>query len=442
MLSDSLQRARTRAGVSAHFLALASDVPVNAILAWEAGRSEPTPQQADSIARVFGVRIKDLDKPGGWPLERLLFRSHQTQALETLANTGAWRTIGEFLRAVADLVELVSTPCTLPTMHRPSLDSLSPVAGEALAREFRRTCGLGESEPIPSMNELLKALGVHVFYTTPSDFDSAIDGVSTRVPAPAILVNLVEGPQSWRTRMTLAHELCHLLVDHTDDARSDEALVSPSNQSPAYSFYDGHAAVEQRANAFAACLLAPTQGVRDRLADRDPTSEDSVVSIASHFGLGRTTAINRIRDVFDLSATERERMRSRSPGKWDSDPVADVAEGTSVRGGVLRDATLDALARGAIDPLRAREILGVSLSEALPLVPGVDPSLLLPLREPGDRARRVAQQYVVDVLNRADLIALPARRDDDGWTVPLAGNAGSISVSFDMQASLITPLEL
>jgi len=190
---------------------------------------------------VLGVRILDVDRPGGWPLERLLFRSRPTQALETLANTGAWRTIGEFLRAVVDLVELVSTP--------------------------------------------------------------------------------------W-------------------------PLVSPSNQSPAYAFCDGHAAVEQRANAFAACLLVPTKAVRAMLVDRDPTSEDSVVLIASHFGLGRITAINRIRDVFDLSATERERMRTRTPGGWDSDPVADVAEAASVRGGVLRDATLDALARGAIDPRR------------------------------------------------------------------------------------------
>lgn len=438
MLSHSLMRARERAGIGTHLLAALSAVPEDAIRAWESGRSEPTPVEADSVARVFGVRLKDIDAPGGWPLERLLFRSCETQAVATLADSGAFRTIGEFLRAIADLVELdpnyaARSPLRLPTFDRSSLPTSPWLAGESLAREARKACQLGATAPIPVMSALLEQLGVRVLYTTPSELDPAIDGVSTRIPSPAILVNLLEGPESWwRTRMTLAHELCHLLVDHSADPSADEAFVSASTASPAYALYEGHAAIEARANAFAACLLAPSEAVQALLSTGDPTSEDAVVTVAKHFGMGRTAAVNRIRDVFGFSAATRDRMRSRVPGKWTSDSTGDIARGVGIRGGVVRDITLRALAQGDIDPLRARELLGISLSEPLPAVPGVDPALLRPLRDPGDRARSVAQRHVTDVMNRADLVALPAQRTAHGWLVPLENESSCVRVSFDM----------
>jgi transcriptional regulator with XRE-family HTH domain len=76
MLSASLRRARERSGISRELLSALSEVPTSRIEAWETGESEPTPTDADSAARAFGVRLRDLEGQGGWPLEGLLFRAH------------------------------------------------------------------------------------------------------------------------------------------------------------------------------------------------------------------------------------------------------------------------------------------------------------------------------------------------------------------------------
>lgn len=438
MLSASLRRARERSGISRELLSALSEVPTSRIEAWETGESEPSPTDADSAARAFGVRLRDLEGQGGWPLERLLFRAHDKAGLLTLAETGSWPAIGEFLRAIADLADIervlgVTEPPPLPVLASPGANQSPWEGAQALARSLRRALRLDASSPIPSMRLLVAELGVQLFFTTPDELDRNVDGASTRLPRPAILVNLIEGPGSWwRTRMTIAHELCHLLVDHTEGS---EAFVSAANPTAtSHVLFDGYGDLERRANAFAACLLAPSEAVRQHLTRLDPTSEEAIASIASHFGLGRITAINRIRDVFDLSVSTRASMLARRERPWDSGPHDDFAEDVGIRAGVLRDRVLEALSLGRIDSVRARELLALPLTEPLPAAPGIDAALLAPLRPKGDRARRAAQRYLVESENRADLVAGAAQRVEGGWLVPVEGEGKerSIRVSFDM----------
>ena len=66
---------------------------------------------------------------------------------------------------------------------------------------------------------------------TPEEMDPEIDAASTVTPEPAVLVNLVGGAEQWwRTRMTLAHELCHLLLDRERSGEPRFVMLSPTSE--------------------------------------------------------------------------------------------------------------------------------------------------------------------------------------------------------------------
>jgi Zn-dependent peptidase ImmA (M78 family) len=89
--------------------------------------------------------------------------------------------------------------------------------------------------------------------------DPKIDGATiwSADHGPVIVVNR-EGvrTQPWARRMTVAHELCHLLVDRES---ASELMIVSTPWAPAE--------LERRANAFAAELLLPKSGILRAAAD-------------------------------------------------------------------------------------------------------------------------------------------------------------------------------
>merc|ERR1711969_179511 len=103
--------------------------------------------------------------------------------------------------------------------------------GAQVLRRLWRVAG-----PIRSMTELLEAAGV--FVVVDGFLDDEIDAVTLRASEyhpHLVYVNAARPPD--RMRMTLAHELGHLVMDAM-------TLVSPAE-------------AERRANSFAAEFLAP-----------------------------------------------------------------------------------------------------------------------------------------------------------------------------------------
>lgn len=431
MLAEAIRALRARAGLSPEAFAQLTGIAPATVTAWEHGRAEPSASEADAVARAFGVRMRHLSLGGGWPLERLLFRAREAPGLISIAESGAWRAIGEFLRATSDLAELA--PTTMPALPKIGTPRVAhaPWGADDMAQELRDRLGLDPIAPILSMRALVAGLGITVFFVTPDELDPNIDGASTLSPRPAILVNLLEGPACWwRTRMILAHELCHLLVDH--DAADSSALVSASGSPARYRLFDGFDEIESRANAFAACLLAPDAGVRRAAAGSTPTSEAAIAGVATAFGLGRVAAINRLRDVFKLRKETRDSMMSRAGDTWSPEAHPDIVEHVGIRAGEIRSLTLEALAAHRIDALRARELLGLPLTEPIPEWPGLSEQDRQPLRSPDDQARRTAQRYLFEVERRPDLVVTEARRVDTGWIAKLEGSDRELHVSFDL----------
>lgn len=285
--------------------------------------------------------------------------------------------------------------------------------GERLARAARKELGLGD-DAIPSMVDLLHRLGVSVLWV--STTERSLDGACARAPIPGVLVVHDEDfPSPWRTRVTLAHELCHLLFDLGADR---PVLLSPSHARGRH--LDD---LERTAKAFAAHLLVPSSGVKLLVGSNDPTSEDAIGALGASFGVGRQLVINRLQQVFGFSEQQRDRMEKRTAARYRVDFTRDEPpERSGLRGEPLFGLVHQALKQGCIPPSRARRILGVSSAEPLPF-DDLPPELRAPTLTPEMRAIRVATTYLF--VNHPGLFAHDAEPLAGGWRVAVYDRHGA-----------------
>lgn len=411
-VGERIREARDAAKMSDELLAKLASVELEAVRAAEAGGNALSATEVDRIAQVFGVRRRDFLRTGAAhaPLTLLLRSSHE-DGVEAEVARELSSGLGEFLRVVSDIAELeaalgrpkvtVSKP---PRLHRPRGEH----AGEQLARSVRAHLGLGDAEPIPSMRRLVDGLGIRVIWVIEAQLDRRIDGASTLAPRPAILVNLLDHERfPWRARMTLAHELCHLLYDYK---RARPALVSPQVVK-----WGSIAEIEERARAFSACLLAPTAGVRALIDGIDPASDEAVRRVGERFGVGQTVAINRLQHIFRLSQETRLQMQRRSVA-YEADFSGDLVEPHEVgfRNGVLEALVREGLRSEKVSVVHARQLLGLRASEPLPFE-----ELSLERRAPvvadGEGIRRKAERLLHE--KWPGLMATHAERRGSAWQV-------------------------
>jgi Zn-dependent peptidase ImmA (M78 family) len=145
--------------------------------------------------------------------------------------------------------------------------------GYQLADDWRKACGISTSENL-NLDKHLTALGVTIQNVELSDKSTSGAAILLQDRAPLILLNTqcarhrdAEGKEFYSgRRFTLAHELCHLLIDREEGA--DLALLS-GPWAPK--------AVEKRANAFAAALLMPDERIEQAYKDVGVSPSDGDV---------------------------------------------------------------------------------------------------------------------------------------------------------------------
>jgi len=153
--------------------------------------------------------------------------------------------------------------------------------GYQLADRVREQLGLGTA-PIESMRDLLeRRLRIPVIQ---AELGSQVAGATVASgERRAIVVNLSGlNAHVFVRRSTLAHELCHILFDppgRLQDLRVDEYADLDRH------FEDAPDFVEQRANAFAVQLLAPSTVVRHRY---DTQGAASLAGLLQEYGISRT----------------------------------------------------------------------------------------------------------------------------------------------------------
>lgn len=151
--------------------------------------------------------------------------------------------------------------------------------GYHLARFIRRMLHI-KANDVVDPEEILNSLGVQICDITTDDKLDAL-AVWGSHHGPAILINISERSRAGTVhgrRSTLAHELCHILIDRKESLPVAEVL---GGRVPLR--------VEQRANAFAAELLLPRQVAIERaLSSAD--IEEALTHICNTFGVGKVLA--------------------------------------------------------------------------------------------------------------------------------------------------------
>ena len=359
------------------------------LTALEASTSTLDLELVERCARAFGMTVERLlSTDAAEAPAPLLFRSLNREVISELHMRRAHFALGDFLRTCGDLAELARLRERMGVPRSSLVErarKLIPVPdddpalyrqAEQLAIDVRSWLALGDG-PIPSMIDVIEhRLNVPIVWSTPDEVDANIDGASTIDPMPAVLVNLVGGRERWwRTRMTLAHELCHLLFDALPDAEHHRMVMfSPHRdgsraahgRNRSYPLPDVLERMERRANAFAAYFLAPGKAIRRLVPHSDATSEHAVTLLCQQFAIGRVTAVNQLHHVWSLSKQERARMLDRvgEQALPYEHPDANVPSGRAPRCATLLDWVDDALAHGWIGKVRAYDYLGQELSES------------------------------------------------------------------------------
>ena len=288
-------------------------------------------------------------------------------------------------------------PEPLPVGSRP------PHHAERLAARVRAHLGLGE-ETIPSMQDLLRGLGISLFFADPGALDPAVDAACTLQPRPAILVNVGNGDAWWRTRMSLAHELAHLCFDRgVLGAPRRFFLFSPSEQAArSWQVVDRFEALEQRASAFAAYFLAPPTAVRKLIPRSSASSAAALYEVARRFGVGHETAANILTNVFQLSEFERSKLRAIRPIDLGAEHPDRIVR-PQLRDDRFVARVLDLYRDDVIDGIRARRWLRLGAHEALPPGFGLPPEQQAPLVSPEIRALQRLEYLIYETLGDSSL---------------------------------------
>jgi Zn-dependent peptidase ImmA (M78 family) len=108
-------------------------------------------------------------------------------------------------------------------------------------------------------------------------------------------------------RFTLAHELCHLLLDRE---YGDELAVASGQWAPVE--------IEQRANTFAAAFLMPTWLLRQAIGSHsEPIDQPGVIQmVATRLRVSVTSLVDRLYNLGEVTLDDRLRLRPSDRGMY------------------------------------------------------------------------------------------------------------------------------
>ena len=301
-IESSLQVRRENLGLSLQSVARAAHLSSDEVETAETNAYDISVQSLERIAFALGLDESKLafDLTSGAD-EGLAVRLRTLQAERDIndvsLSAGAVLTLAEAASIIRVQSQLQAALGIVPSYTEFAPNSNYGYAsnpayniGYHLAEQTRASLGLSDN-PISSMRELVEdTLGIPVIQARMPD---GIAGVTVAVKDSegrdyrGIVLNTVgQNENVWVRRITLAHEVGHLLHDPED--RLEKARVDSydaNDRDPEVGLTDY---VEQRANAFAIAFLAPNDAVKE-LAPA-PVSGDSVSDVMRTFGISRTAA--------------------------------------------------------------------------------------------------------------------------------------------------------
>lgn len=336
MIGERIKMARKRIGLSQRDLAKQVGVSAMAISKYERGEDIPSSGVLIRLAKALGVTTEYFVRPTTVTLSVPSYRCRATLSTKyegvILAEAQDW------LERYIEIESLLSSEAPrfeLPQDFNPSVAILEDV--ERVAVELRQAWQLGLG-PIENLTEVLEEHGIKVVLVEGHEkFDACTFWANKSIPVIAIKRNI------WgdRQRLTLAHELGHL-------------ILRPDSVDP-----------EKAAYRFAGAFLVPKSAVFAELGPNRHTLSVWELHLLKHkYGLSMQGWIYRAKDLKIISESVAQRLfaRFRRNGWHQQEPGDQVPPEEPQR---MERLVMRAVAEDLISEPRASELLGKPLSEFL-----------------------------------------------------------------------------
>ena len=297
-LGQRLKRAREAIGLTQQEVADLVALSRVAISQIESGQRAVSSYELLRLSRLYGREMASLleEKPVGEDALAVLLRTHP-ELVENTALRAHLQDATDLFREHANMKEFLELDQehNLPPAYpygEPKSVWEAIQAGERVAEAERARLALG-IDPIRDMAELVEAQGIPVIEL---DLDDPISGIfmANADSQLCIFINKahLENARA-RVAFTIAHEYAHLLLDRDQVS----AISKISNDRNLF---------EVRANAFAAALLMPEEGVSQFLKSigKGASSRERLLAYTEHpnplVGHHRRLASSQLITLYDV----------------------------------------------------------------------------------------------------------------------------------------------
>ena len=337
MFAKRLTNARKAAGLSLREVGTQVGLSHAAIKKYEDGKVLPSSDVLLKLARTLKVRSEYFFRPDTIDLTGLEYRKKCSLPKKRLAAITQ-----EVVDQIERRLELESFFPTTPV--KPFVQSQSLVAEfstfdsiEFAAEALRKEWNLGLN-PIPDITDLLESHGIRVFLVD-TNSDAKFDGLAATANGMPVIVVGGNWPGD-RQRLTLAHELGHLMLRGRLQTTLDE---------------------EKACHRFAGAFLFPRCSVLQELGTRRTSIEPKELALLKEeFGLSMSATLYRAKDLGIISQEYHKRtmIKFRMLGWHRVEPGPPYP---SEKTHVFEQHIFHALGEGYIGEAKAAELLGMPL---------------------------------------------------------------------------------
>jgi Zn-dependent peptidase ImmA (M78 family) len=249
------------------------------------------------LAEELGQKYRQLILP---PVEDLVISRAPAAVLMfgSLSPSVNEQDVRALLALLEDAVDDSNGPSRLPRIELEERGTNAWEQGYVLADLSRKKLRVAECPYKVDLDELLSQSGIEARHVALSDTKIRATSICGKGLRSLIAINdsCRQNESGPGLRFTLAHELCHLLFDEEEGV---PLAVASGPWAPA--------AIEKRANAFAAMFLMPTDACRKLLYEftrSEGVDKDTISRIAAEFGTGRLATLRHLSNLNLISADE------------------------------------------------------------------------------------------------------------------------------------------
>ncbi len=342
MLGERIRLARKKSGLSLRALAEAVDhkVSAQAIGKYENGKMMPGSEVLLALSKALGEPVDFFTSTSDAELLKVDFRKRSTTSVKEREQVEATvlDRVERYLE-VERALELNGVAWNRPVAARPVM---SLEHADLVADQVRKAWKLG-TDPILDMTELLEEQGLKVFVIPLPD---KVAGLTCQVTssarqAPVLAIAVNESHNVERRRLTLAHELAHLIVEESADVD-----------------------IEKVATRFAGAFLMPTDHLWERVGRQQRRfNRQELMELKRVYRVSAIALIVRLAQIGALDQSTLNYMLRSTAKTWRTQEPESIEDESAERARRFRRLCYRAVGEDRMSASRAAELLRMPLAE-------------------------------------------------------------------------------